>query len=382
MLLAIVLGMSRARADEDGDKYLQIVDSIQQADSLNAKGQTATALARYTQAQAALQAFHRAYPYWDPNMVAYRSKYLGDKIQECLDKTAAPADKPASSPPATDESAAVAGQVKLLEAGAQPRVVLRLHPKPGDKQTLTMRIQMAQDMKMGEVQSPAMKIPPMLMTMDVSVREAGADGSIKYDMVLTDATVADEAGATPQMVEAMKASLSGLKGLTGTGSVTSRGISAGADIKAPAGADPQIRQAVEQAKESMAGLATPLPEEAVGPGAKWEAKMPLKSSGMTFEQTTTYELASLQGEQAVVKTIITQTASPQKVQNPAMPGLKLDLTKMTGTGTGEVTFDLGHLLPRSAKVDSHTDLVMGMNVGAQKQTISTGVDIHVQIEAQ
>ena len=120
--------------------------------------------------------------------------------------------------------------------------------------------------------------------------------------------------------------------MSGTGTISSRGFSKGIEFKAPPGADPQTRQIMDQMKDSFASLAAPLPEEAVGPGAKWEVRMPIKSQGMTIDQTATYELVSIEGESLTTKSTITQHAANQKIENPAMPGLKVDLTKMTGNG--------------------------------------------------
>ena len=91
----------------------------------------------------------------------------------------------------------------------------------------------------------------------------------------------------------MKAAFVGIKGLTGTGTVSSRGFSKGVEFKAPAGSNPQARQLMDQMKEFVTQLVAPLPEEAVGPGARWEAKTPLKSQGMTMDQTATYELVTV-----------------------------------------------------------------------------------------
>jgi len=111
-----------------------------------------------------------------------------------------------------------------------------------------------------------------------------------------------------------------------------------------------VKQFVEQMKETMSRVASPLPEEAVGPGAKWEIKMPIKSQGMTLNQTATFQLASIEGEQAAAKTSVTQTASNQKIQNPMMPGTKVDLIKLNGNGTGELKFELTQLVPTEATV--------------------------------
>ena len=150
----------------------------------------------------------------------------------------------------------------------------------------------------------------------------------------------------------------------------------------PAGADAQLRQVMDQAKDSFKNLSAPLPQEAVGQGARWEVKQSLKSQGMTINQTTTYQIASIEGDRVTATCTISQSAPNQKIQNPAMQGVKLDLTKMAGTGKGNITFDLGHLMPVASSVDSHTDMSMAMNMGNQKQDMSMKVDLNLKMEAK
>src|SRR5207245_919833 len=126
----------------------------------------------------------------------------------------------------------------------------------------------------------------------------------------------------------------------------------------------------------------PLPEEAVGPGAKWEVKMPLKSQGMTLDQTATYELVSIEDERVTAKTTLAQTAANQQIQSPAMPNLKLDLTKMNGTGAGDVILDLGRLVPVAGNVKLHSEMSMGMNTGGEKQSMDMKLDLTVHLEGK
>jgi len=381
-ILAILMISWPARAEEDEDRFLHIVDIIQQADALETKGNTNAALAKYREAQSALRDFHRTYLYWNPKVVAYRSKYLADKIAACWEKMAPAGDGREAQPQAKATGADSVTQVKLIKAGSEPRRVLRLHANPGDKQTVSMTIKMGMDMKIGEMENPAMKLPTMNMSMDVAIQSVSDDGNVKYDVVMTDAGIAEDPGVLPQVAEALKSSFAGLKGVTGSGTVSSRGFNKGTDLKASSGINPQIQQAIEQMKQSFSSLWTPLPEEPVGPGAKWEAKTPMKSQGMTFEQTTSYALVSLEGESLVAKTEIVQSASNQRIQSPAMPALKLDLTKMVGTGTGGVTLDLTRLMPLKANLDSHSELTMGMNAGGQNQGMTMKMDLAVQMEAK
>jgi hypothetical protein len=269
----------------------------------------------------------------------------------------------------------------LLAPGGEPRKALRLHPKQGDKHTASMTIKMAMAMNMGGSEMP-MKIPAMTMTLDTTIEAVKPDGDIQYSLVISDVSVAEEAEANAATVDALKNALGGLKGVTGTGVMTSRGLTKGIDLKMPAGADPQLSTMMEQMKETMSHISSPLPEEPVGSGAKWEVKMTVKSQGMTMNETATVDLVSAEEDKITTKQALAQTAPAQKIQNPAMPGIKLDLLKMNGTGSGEVVTELGRILPLSGNIDMHSEMSMGMNQGGQKQTMDMKVDLTMKLESK
>jgi len=381
LVLALVLGFCLlAQADVGDDQYLQIYGLIQQADELNSSGKAALAKAKYQEAQTALKSFKSDYPNWNVKLVTYRLSYVVQKLAALSEKPRTAIGTDASE--AQSATSTATSQVKLLEAGAEPRKVLRLHPNPGDKQTLRLTLKMSIETKMGEMQSQAMKLPAMTMNMDTTVKGVSDKGDITYDLMMGDTTLADDPGGNAQLGELMKAALGGVKGMTGTGTVSSRGIAKGMEFKVPTDADAQTRRVMDQMKDSFSSIAAPFPEEAVGPGARWEAKIPIKSQGMTIDQTSTCELVSIEGERATTKNTFTQRASNQKVESPAMPGLKVDLNKMVGTGTGQSTLDLGKLLPVAGTTDLHSETDMAMNMGGQKQPISTKMDLNVHLESK
>ncbi|HTL55919.1 MAG TPA: DUF6263 family protein [Candidatus Limnocylindrales bacterium] len=386
---AFLAAVFPAQADEEEDQYFAVLDLVQKADALSTSGQFAKALAKYQQAQVALQAFHRDHLDWNPKVVTYRTKYLTEKIEFCSQKLSAapapataanekqPAD--AANKPAETRSGS---EIKLLEAGNEPRKVLRLHPKPGDKQVVQMTLKMGMGMKIGEMENPAVKLPGMTMTLSSNVKSVSEQGDVTTELTMTDADITDEPGVMPQVVDAMKASAAKMKGLSGTAVTSERGVNKGIQIKTPQDADPQLRQVMDQMKDSLSNLGTPLPEEAVGSGAKWEAKIPLKSQGMIIDQVTTYDLASMEGEALTTRVTISQTAAQQKIESPTMPGLKIDLTSMTGSGNGQLQLNLGQLLPTTGDITSKSDLMMGVGAGQQRQTMKMSVDVSLHIESK
>src|SRR5262249_51162487 len=139
---------------------------------------------------------------------------------------------------------------------------------------------------------------------------------------------------------------------------------------------------IEQMKDMVGTFITPLPEEPIGPGGKWEARTKVKSQGMTIDQTATYQLVSVDNERARIKSITLQQAENQKIENPAMPGLKVDLTKMEGKATGNLVCDLAKLLPSSGSIESHSDSQMVMNLGPQKQLTNMKMDVTISVESK
>ena len=382
LLLASLVALCPARAEEPEDIYLRIFALIQQADLLSSRGQTEKALPKYKEAQTRLDQFKRDYPEWNDKAVAYRLNYTTEKLALLSKEAPSGAETQPTQTGTKATAPASTAQVKLLDAGAEPRTVLRLHPKPGDKQALGVTMKMAMNIKAGEMPEQAMKLPAITIPMDVTVKSVADNGDITYEMVMGEASISDEPGAAPMVAEAMKSSVSKLNGLTGTGIVSNRGITKSVEMKMPADADPQIRQVMDQMKESFSNVGALLPEEAVGPGAKWEARMALKSQGMTIAQTLRYQLASIEGERLAAKIEISQSSANQKMQNPAMPGIKVDLTRMEGTGTGDLTLDMAQILPLQMTMDLHSEMSMGMSIAGQKQAMSMTMDLNMRLEGR
>ena len=385
ILLGLLLTLCAARAEGPDDDYLAIYGIMDQADALNASGKTSQAHAKYAEAHSALTQFQRANPTWDNKIISYRLTYLAEKLAATSKKAVAPGNTSATTATAAGkkEAALVSkSPVKLLAAGSEPRTALRLHPSAGDKQTVVMTLKMAMSTGVAGKEMPAVNMPAMLMTMDIGVKDVSSAGDITYEMIFSDATVAADTNIPPAIANALKTSLAGIRGMTGTGRMSDHGIVKGVEMKVPAAADPQLKQTMDQMKESFSSSSTPLPEEAVGPGAKWEYKTQLKSQGMAIDQTIDYELVAIEGDRLTLRTILTQNAANQKIQNPAMPGLKMNLTKLTGTGTGSSTLDLAHVMPVTGTLAEKSETVMSMNVGQQEQTMDMKMDMNVSFETK
>src|SRR5258706_719429 len=287
IVAALILSLGPVKGDERDTQYISIFRIIDQADTVAARGDANSAIAGYQKAETALLALQKSNPGFSSRAVSFRLEYLAARIKALS----------ANEPPAAAEADVASGKsgggsVKLLVPGKEPRTALRFHPKTGDKQSVEMSIKMGMGMKIADANTP-IKMPAMQLQMDLTVTDVSPSGDIKYESVMTEATTSDDSDALPQVAESMKNAMSKMKGLTGNGILSSRGENKGLTMKAPPDADPQFRKAMDQVNETFGRISTPLPEEPIGVGAKWEYRFPVKSQGILINQVMTYELASV-----------------------------------------------------------------------------------------
>jgi hypothetical protein len=366
-------------SDENTDEeYIRIMNLTDRADTLRASGKSDAALAKDKEAYRALMIFKRTHPRWNPTTVDYR---LNEITEEIENKPANESEESTRTKPKVSlEAPATASKsaVKLLDAGSEPKKVLRLHVKSGDKQTMIITIKMSMDMGMG---GAAMSLPEMTIPMDSTVQSVAPNGDITYQMALEEPNVANDTNANPQMVQGIKTGLAAIKGLKLTGVFSDRGESKQVQVNGSGNANPSMDQTLDQIKEGMS-MGAPLPEEAVGAGAKWEVDKPVKSGGVTVNQKATYELVSIDGDNLSTKLMLIQSAANQKVVNPALGGARINLIEMTNSASGTVASDLSKLMPLQGTMDMHSDMKGEVSVGDQKQPMEIKMDMNISMEGK
>src|SRR5262249_50062203 len=146
---------------------------------------------------------------------------------------------------------------------------------------------------------------------------------------------------------AIRSAAANITAIKGTATTTNRGIGRAAKFNFNQ-ADPAMQQTLSQLETSIEGMSMPLPEEAVGLGARWEVRQRLNSNGIVMFQKAEYTVTAIDGNAVTLSVKTDQTAPAQDISNPAMPaGASMHLAKMSGTGTGTVALRLDGLVPTS-----------------------------------
>ncbi|MCA9515531.1 MAG: hypothetical protein KC635_11350, partial [Myxococcales bacterium] len=303
------------------------------------------------------------------------------------DATPAPAEDVAEVPSPGDAAAAVEPAdgdgaeaavaippvtVTVEEAGEEPRRPLRLALEAGAEQRVAVTLELSMAMTVGEREMPKATLPKARLVVKVTVTAVDEAGGATYDLEIEDAGFDEELPDAAGVVARLEAGLAAMKGLRGRGAVSARGVAQTAALPTPAGAGPEVAQLLAAFRQALAQLATPLPEEPVGAGARFLVTQQVTQGGLAVTQTTTLSLTSLDAAGFAADVTVTQAAEPGA-------GIAVEgggkLTRFEGKGEGKTTVAFGRLVPTAASSTVHTEAAGELGEGAAAQAMSLAMDV-------
>ncbi|WP_424807168.1 hypothetical protein [Rhodococcus sp. 27YEA15] len=246
-----------------------------------------------------------------------------------------------SSDPGTAAQAEVtipfsAARVEVLDAGREPREVLRMDAATGTGQstTLTTSSQVTQQIDQQPAQdfsSPETTIP---LEAEVSSAVSSESPNTVIDMTLSGMSTPDTT---------MQAALDGADGSRAGLSVTAAGAVTALRLRPSTAAPNPARAAIEQAFGQAVYRTVALPDSAVGIGARWVIRQDVTSE-IALDQITTVTLTAKENTRLTLTVEVNQTPKNPVWELAGDAGtLNIDQYVMTGTGT--VTIDTGLPLP-------------------------------------
>jgi hypothetical protein len=81
------------------------------------------------------------------------------------------------------------------------------------------------------------------------------------------------------------------------------------------------------------------------------------------------------GQVAVIKSDIVQSAAGQKIPSPSMPGMMVDLKKMSGKATGDAKLDQSKPFLLEGRGMMHSEMDMSMSMAGQDQPMSMKLNV-------
>ncbi len=250
--------------------------------------------------------------------------------------------------------------LKLVAAGKGTKKPLRFAPVKGTKRTIVMTSQqaMARGLK-GKLPAPT-PTPAVRSTIEIEVLDVTGD-DIRLAFIYKNAEVVPDKSAKPDQVKLLETALASFVGLKGTCVVTTRGVTKEVAFETPANAKPEVRTAIETAKSVATQIAQPLPEEAVGVGAKWQTTATQTAGEVTANTTAAYELLASTESSVKLKVTMSLDGKGSGAGN---------LTTVT-TGRGETTVDLVGVVPSASKLDMRTEVGLDADGKRLAQLVTT-----------
>jgi hypothetical protein len=266
--------------------------------------------------------------------------------------------------------------VKLLDAGAEPRKSLRYKFQANQISKMVMEMNMAMTIGIGERTQPETQMPTTQMIMTIDSKEISPEGDLYYEFEYEQVDVLPKDSDNIVAVNAMKQRMSSMVGMSGSATVTPRGFTRDVEIKLPEGIDPQMKQTIDNMKQSLNQMSAPFPEEPIGRGARWQVTMPMETHAMKFTQVATYTLSEIQNDKVKLNTTLKQTAPQQEIKTPgAASKVKVILESLTTSGEGTIEIQMTNLVPTS-NMNMTTTNVVSSNNQKIKTTMQMGIKIH------
>jgi hypothetical protein len=269
----------------------------------------------------------------------------------------------------------------LLDAGQAPRRALRYTWRVDQKEQLVMDLRTAASTEFAGAKQPEIPLPPVHIVLDLDPQSLTPSGDLRFAWRVSAATVTADTQMPSQIVDGMRAEMSAIEHLAGTAAVTARGLSGGVTVDGAtmidAGATGQM---AEQVRQTLRDVAVPLPEEAIGHGARWQKTAQLDARGSRLTQTDTFTLTDLAATAGAVDDVLAQTAPPQALRAPGLAsGAEARMESMLASGDSKTHFDLSRLVPQS-KFTGTTTMVVSGPAGTDSKRLVTmimrvGIDI-------
>jgi hypothetical protein len=237
-------------------------------------------------------------------------------------------------------------EVKLLDAGSEPRAPLRYRISAGQPERLVVELSTELKLSIGDM-SDQVRSPTVRVTLEVRARAARPLVSLEGKVVAVE--VPEDPGLPPAMVKAVRSDLERLSGLSFRAAFTERGLLDRIELPVPADANAQLLTTLDQVRDGLRLLLVPLPEAPVGTNARWQTARSTTIASARVEATTIFTLGAPAAGKRSLAMAVALVAREQPLTLPRMPpGSTVTLAALEGKGRGQIDLELARIVQPSA----------------------------------
>lgn len=259
--------------------------------------------------------------------------------------------------------------IRLLDNGAEPRSEAKYAVNKGTSKPLQMGMDVEMSMKSGELEVPSSKMPRMLLVFNFTTGDKSA-ANWPIEGKLTKISLDPQGAQQDQIAKLLSPQLGSVEGLSLNYFIDERGRTRDVAIKLPKDLNGIADQMLTGLAQTADTMTSPLPQEPIGIGAKWEVLSRISANGADLLQITTYTLEKRDGKVLSLDAAVQQFAAKETTNPPGMPpGASARLVSYKCQGAGKPVFDLGDVAPVSGSVSTSTamDLEIKMEIEGQME---------------
>ncbi len=254
-----------------------------------------------------------------------------------------------------------AGRLVLTEPGREPRRLLRHAAKTGKRVKLTLAYDLSMVQTQAAVETPAAEDAPAAPIPGFAFDTTWLSGPTGWNVRIEGAHTLAGSETEQLLADEVAPLMAALAGTSAIVTLDPRAVSF-ALVSGPNKLDSDGLQLWSSLEETVRELLVPVPEEAVGTGARWRSLSRLSRGGMAFVRTTDYELR--EGSGVVLGLVFKEEPVAPKVRDPLLPeGVEVRVSRGIGGGTGTLEFD-ADLSPRRAVLALESMNELEINVAA------------------
>jgi hypothetical protein len=222
---------------------------------------------------------------------------------------------------------------------------------------------------------PVVTGPVTKMSFTMRIVKLTPEGHYDCTVKLGKPEIIDDAGSGPAVVASVWNVLANIEKVTGTFIMTRSGRMEKMELNLPPEVQGQVRQSMENLRQSMQQLSAHFPEESVGVGARWEVTMPIDTATFSMTQVATFTAKRIEDDRVDVDVSLKQTAPKQPFRIPG--GMTLSLESLASEGAGSMSIDLRRMVTTSTMKATTT---MEIDVRQTSSDPPTRVKSHLEMD--
>jgi hypothetical protein len=241
-----------------------------------------------------------------------------------------------SKPPLREAPRGIGIATELIEPGAEPREVLRYRRAPGLIEDLVVQFGVASLLETPQG-AAASEAPVLSLGLRLGVVSTVSEGVWSYPVAFRMLGLKMPEGADPAQAEALARTVAPLGAVSGLFDVDDRGITSRAEFVVPPEVSPRLVTLLGNVRTSL--VTVPMPDPAVGVGARWQMQRVHQIGRIQTTQTVVYTLHERKDRVLRLGVTLQQSAAPQEVQFDDGTVLKVESYEVSGTGSMIMNLD-------------------------------------------